>query len=279
VSRVALITGGTDGIGKATAKHLVAAGWEVVITARNATRAEEAARAISGGSGPGRVSVIEADLADMTAVREAAATFRGRHARLDVLLLNANAITQRRVLTRDGFEANLAVGYLGRVLLLRELEDVLAATPQAQVLTVVGLDHERLDLDDPQLELRFTARSALMRWQWAMQLYVREHTRRGGVPMNVYMPGLVRTKILANEPQPMRLAVQIMNFVIGIPVEQAAAELAGAIEDARGHGRRDTYYWRTKPKPPRALGERPDDAAQLWALTDRLLAPHTSTRG
>jgi NAD(P)-dependent dehydrogenase (short-subunit alcohol dehydrogenase family) len=172
--------------------------------------------------------------------------------------------------------SNLAIGYLGRVLLLRELEPLLERTAGAQVLTVVGLDHERLDLGDPQLEKGFTARRALMRWQWAMQLYVREHTRRGGVPMNVFMPGLVRTKILANEPQPMRLFVQIMNALIGITVERSAAEVAAVIEAVRRDAHRDAYFWRTEPRASRALGDRPGDAEQLFALTDRLLGPHRS---
>ena len=114
-----------------------------------------------------------------------------------------------------------------------------------------------------------------MRWQWAMQLYVREHTRRGReVPLNVFMPGLVRTKILANEPQPMRLFVQIMNLLIGITVERSATEVAAVLEDVRAHTRRETYFWRTEARGPRDLKERPGDGERLWTLTDQWLAPH-----
>lgn len=272
-ARVALITGGTDGIGKASAARLLADGWDVAITARSTARGQAVAAELTAATGRAP-TVLGADLSVMREVREAARAFRAAHGRLDALVLNANAITQARVVTEDGFESNLAIGYLGRVLLLRELEDVLAATAGAQVLTVVGLDHQRIDFDDPQLARSYTARAALMRWQWAMQLFVREHQRRGGVPMNVFMPGLVRTKILASEPQPMRLFVQILNAVIGLPVERSAAEVATVLEDVRAHARRDTYFSRTRAKPPRNLGERSGDAERLWELTERLLAPH-----
>ena len=45
------------------------------------------------------------------------------------------------------------------------------------------------------------------------------------------MPGLVKTKILANEPQPIRIFVKIMNMIVGISVEKAAEYIFSVIND------------------------------------------------
>lgn len=271
--KVALVTGATDGIGKATARRLLSEGWEVVVTGRSAAKCEATLTELRAASPGAEVSALVADLSAMDDVRHLAGQFLAAHDRLDLLLLNANSITQAHTRTRDGFEANLAVGYLGRVLLTWALEDVLRRTAGSSVLTVVGLNLDRLDFEDPSKAEGFSSMKALGHWQWAAQVFAREWNRRvPSVAMNVYMPGLVRTKILADEPQPMRLFVHIANALIGLPVAKAGVELAAVIEDIRQSGRRDACYARTKLKPPRDLRERPGDGERLWAMTERLLA-------
>lgn len=284
--RVALVTGGTDGIGRATAKRLLQEGWEVVITARSAAKAEATVAELQSATGSALCSYLIADLSLMKEVKGAAAAFRERHHRLDLLLLNANAISQERALTPEGFESNMAIGYFGRVLLLWGLEEVLSTTPGAQVLSVVGLNLDRLDFDDPTLSKGFSSMKALGKWQWAMQVLTREHNLRGKTPMNTFMPGLVKTKILANEPQPMRAIVKLANLVMGIPVEKSAREVVSVVNEitrsvgplAPGGGphagHKDAYFARTKLKPPRDLKSQPGDGEALWAMTERALGPY-----
>jgi retinol dehydrogenase-12 len=75
------------------------------------------------------VSALVGDLTLMKDVARIAQEFLSRNDRLDFLMLNANAITQTRVLTSEGFESNFAIGHLGRALLLLRLQDVLETTP------------------------------------------------------------------------------------------------------------------------------------------------------
>lgn len=206
-------------------------------------------------------------------IRRLADSILGRYRRLDALVLNANSIVQDRQVTVDGFEANLAIGFLGRILLNWSLEPLLAATPDAQVLTVVGLDHKPLDLTDPHLSKGYSARKALIRWQWAVQVMARVSHQRGLTPINVFMPGLVKTKILANEPQPMRAFVQLMNLIIGIPVERSAEELVGVLDRVAAQHVRDAYFSRATLKPARDLGIRAGEDAALWAWTAATLRP------
>lgn len=278
VSPTALITGATDGIGRAAAEVLVREGWEVTLVGRNVGRCEAAVRELSAAAPGARVSARVGDLSRMADVSRVAEEFASSHASLDLLVLNANAITQAHTLTAEGFEANLAVGFLGRALLALELAPLLSRAPDAQVLTVVGLNLARLDLDDPSSPRDFSSMRALGRWQWAMQVFARAWERRLDLPMNAYMPGLVRTKILNDEPQPMRALVKIANLLMGVAVARGGEELVEAARDARAHRRRGGYYERTRFKGRRPLKDLPGDEDRVWALTERLLAPWRSAR-
>ena len=273
--RVALVTGGTDGIGKATAKRLVDEGWEVVIVGRSPARSAATVAELGSGGAAGRISAIVADLSLLAETRRACAEFLAGHGRLDFLFLNANAITQTRVLTSEGFEANLALGYLSRALMAQQLADALTATPGSQVLAVVGLNKARLDFDDLTMAEGFKGMAALGRWQWAMQVYAREWNARSKVPMNIYMPGIVKTKILDSEPSlVMRTVIKVVYAVKAVSVEQSAGYVVDVLRDVEEHHRRDAYYSVRKLKPRRDLGDLPGDQEALWKLTRDLLQPY-----
>jgi NAD(P)-dependent dehydrogenase (short-subunit alcohol dehydrogenase family) len=277
--RVALVTGGTDGIGKATAAKLLADGWEVVIVGRDPARSAAAVSDLTANAGAGisndSVSAVVADLSLLRETARACDEFAAAHDTLDFLFLNANAITRTRVLTDEGFEANLALGFLSRALMARRLEAALAAAPDSQILTVVGLNKSKLDPADLTMERGFKGMEALARWQWAVQVHAREWNERSTVPMNVYMPGIVKTKILASEPSLVaRTALRAVYAVKAAPVEKSAEYVVGVVQDVEVNARRNAYYSVDKLKPPRDLGTKPGDQEKLWALTEHLVGPY-----
>ncbi len=82
--KVAVITGGTTGIGLATAKRFVAEGAKVIITGTN-PKTLEAAKAELGGD----VDVMASDASDGAAVKTLFEEVREKHGKIDVLFLNA----------------------------------------------------------------------------------------------------------------------------------------------------------------------------------------------
>ncbi|HEX6097265.1 MAG TPA: SDR family oxidoreductase [Thermoanaerobaculia bacterium] len=83
-NRIALITGGTTGIGLATAKRFAAEGAEVIVTGRNPETLEAARRELGG-----RVKVVESDAANAESVARLFESIEREHGRLDILFLNA----------------------------------------------------------------------------------------------------------------------------------------------------------------------------------------------
>ena len=271
--KTALITGATDGIGRATAKVLLERGWQVVITGRNAAKCAATVSALKTEVPNAQVSALTADLSLMAEVRRLAHEFKAAHSTLDVLLLNANSITQEHTRTTEGFEANFAVGYLGRALLALLLADLLRSTKGSSVLTVVGLNLDRIDFGDPSPARGFSSMNALGRWQWAMQVFTREwNVREPQIAMNVFMPGLVKTKILADEPMPARLIIPIAKALVGVTVEKSGLEVATVIDRISNEALRDGYFSRTKLAPRRALKDQPGDQTRLWDSTQAWLA-------
>jgi NAD(P)-dependent dehydrogenase (short-subunit alcohol dehydrogenase family) len=274
-TNVALVTGGTDGIGKATAKRLLTDHWEVVIIGRDPVRCENAVAELKDATGNFSVSALTADLSLLGQTRRACDEFAAGHDSLDFLFLNANAISQRRTLTIEGFESNLALGFLSRALMAQRMEGLLSVTPGSQILSVVGLNKERLDFDDPSMERKFSGIEALGRWQWAVQMYSREFNRRSSVPMNIYMPGIVKTKILDSEPNlAMRMAIKAVYAVRAVSTEESAGYVYGVMRDVQENQRRDAYYSVKKLKGPRGLGDLPGDQQAVWELTQKLLEPY-----
>jgi NAD(P)-dependent dehydrogenase (short-subunit alcohol dehydrogenase family) len=101
-----LITGGTSGIGKETARELARAGAHVTITARDPAKGAATVAEIAKD----RVDFKLLDLADLSSVRNFAKEFTSP---MDVLILNAGVMATPFSLTKDKFEMQIGTNHLG----------------------------------------------------------------------------------------------------------------------------------------------------------------------
>ncbi|GJF34843.1 hypothetical protein KNE206_75430 [Kitasatospora sp. NE20-6] len=161
--RVALVTGGTGGIGLSTAVGLARRGAEVVVTGRDPERGHAAVRRIAEAAGvaPGTVHLRIADLGVLGDVRRLADGVLADHPRLHLLVNNAGVNHGSRRSTPDGLEANLAVNAVAPILLTRLLLGRLAGSAEpgraSRVVLVNSGAHKMVRraadaLDDPQAE-------------------------------------------------------------------------------------------------------------------------------
>src|SRR5262245_36486450 len=189
-----LVTGGTSGLGLATARALAREGATVVITGRSRERCEAAAADARAAGW------LAADFGDLRQVAALADEFEQRYGRLDVLVNNAGAVFQRRRLTADGLELTFVVNHLAAFLLTTRLLDTLKASAPARIVNVTSVAHTvgHIDFDDLALENGFRPYRAYGRTKLANVMFTYELARRlegTGVTANAIHPGLVHTSI------------------------------------------------------------------------------------
>lgn len=112
-----LITGGNAGIGKATAIALAKKGAKIIIACRNETKAQVAVSEIKKTAKNEEIYSLTCDLANLDSVRNCAKNYRQQFGQLDILVNNAGLITDKLQFTKDGFEMQIGVNYLGPFLL------------------------------------------------------------------------------------------------------------------------------------------------------------------
>lgn len=140
--RTIVITGASDGIGAAAARHLHRLGENVVVVGRTPDKT----RAIAAELG---TDCFVADFAELSEVVALAEELRSRYPRIDVLANNAGGMAPRIQMTSDDFEWTYQVNYLAPFLLTTLLLDLLIDSRSSVVntsssaqrcLTVVGVD-------------------------------------------------------------------------------------------------------------------------------------------
>jgi NAD(P)-dependent dehydrogenase (short-subunit alcohol dehydrogenase family) len=147
-----LVTGATDGLGRALATRLAGDGATVLAHARSEQRGREALGELLDG--PGDVRLVVGDLASLADVRALADQVPER---LDALVNNAGIGTAlpgdgARMESADGYELRFAVNYLAGFLLAALLRDRLVAAAPARIVNVASAGQMAIDFDDVMLE-------------------------------------------------------------------------------------------------------------------------------
>ena len=155
-----LVTGATDGLGRALAEDLAAAGATVLVHGRDDERGARTVREITAATGNRDVRWYRADLSELAQVAALADRVARDHPRLDVLVANAGIGGGERETSRDGYELRFAVNYLACYLLTRRLLPAVraaaAAAGSARIVLVSSAGQQALDLDDVMMERGYT---------------------------------------------------------------------------------------------------------------------------
>jgi NAD(P)-dependent dehydrogenase (short-subunit alcohol dehydrogenase family) len=273
--KTVLVTGGTGGIGRATALGLAAMGAHVAITGRDAGRTKDAADEIRA-VGDGRVEEFVADLSSQSEVRRMGDAVLQRLPRLDVLVNNVGGYWNTRHVTADGLEHTFAVNHLAPFLLTQLLLARMVQSPHARVVTVSSnaqaLGH--INFDDLQGERSYSGARAYNQSKLANVLFTYELARRltgTSVDANVLHPGMVSTGFGAEDPgRAQRMLVPVMRPFMKSSTEGAATSLhVASSPDLEGVS--GLFFFKSKPKRSSKRSYDEDTAARLWQVSAALV--------
>ena len=270
-----LVTGGTGGIGMATAAALVALGARVGITGRDQARAAAAAAGIRAATGNPAVDVFTADMSVQAEVRRLAAQVADAYPRLDVLVNNVGGFWAHRHVTADGLERTFALNHLASFLLTNLLLDRLTASAPARIVTVSSgaQARGRIDVDDLQGEQNYSGQRAYSQSKLANVMFTYELARRlegTGVTATVLHPGVVRTSFGAEDQAAhfafvIRAARPFMKTASQGAVTPVYLASSPEVEGVTGR-----YYANRKPQTSSTASYDNTAAARLWQVSASL---------
>lgn len=261
-----LVTGATDGIGKAAAIKFATAGATVLVHGRAVERCAAAIAEIRAAAPAARPRPLVADFARLDDIRAMVEQVKTEEPRLDVLVNNAGiGIEADRHTTVDGHELAFQVNYLATYLLGTRLAPLMARGPEpGRIVCVSSSSQAPVDFADPDFERGWDGIHAYGRSKWAQACFALAFARRhapSALTVNALHPGsFMPTKIVLGKFPVQDSIGTGTDSIWRLATDPALAAVTGQYFD-RG-------------EPARAIAETYDEAIQerLMALSESMLA-------
>lgn len=254
-AKIVVVSGGTTGMGRATALARAARGDRVIVVGR------------SRRDLPDTVAFLPADLSSIAEVERVAAEIADRHDRVDALALFANRPMPKRTETADGLEYTFALYYLSRYLLGTRLAPLLDTKSVIVNVAGVGKTAGAVNWADPQLRDRYSVVRAQLQAGRANDLLGAGYD--GKARYVLYHPGFTRSG-LDSYPNPLvRGVLKTLARFAAHPVERSVAPILDWID--RPPAEPLTAIDQGKPVDLSLKTLDPGDARRLKDYTESLL--------
>lgn len=269
---VCLVTGATDGHGRAMARQLAARGAEVVIHGRSREKCEAVQSEIAA-TGAKRPEILLCDLSSRAEVDRAASEFLASGRPLHRLVNNAGLVTLDRQESVDGHELVFAVNYLAMYQLTLRLLPRLRESAPARIVNISSDSYKiaKLDLDDLALE-PYSMSNAYARSKLAIVYFTIELAKRiegQGVAVNAVDPGPVASNIGANNPGLLySLAKPMIKYLF--PSADRAARTAMMVATEPSLATATGGYYRSRKHRPNPIEFDAALSERLWGISAEL---------
>ena len=272
--KICLVTGGTNGIGKATAQALAAMGATVIIVGRDVLKTSQVAEEIRAASGSNTVESLLADLSSPQEVRWLADKFKRKYSHLHVLINNAGGFFMRRQLRGNGIEMTFALNHLAGFLLTNLLLDTLKASAPARIINVSSNAHAsgKIEFDNLQGEREYGPR-AYDNSKLANILFTMELARRlegTGVTANALHPGFVATGFAKNNGKLIAALVSLITPLVARSPAKGAETSVYLASSPSVEGITGKYFYDSHIIPPAPQATDMVVARKLWDVSAQM---------
>jgi NAD(P)-dependent dehydrogenase (short-subunit alcohol dehydrogenase family) len=284
----ALVTGGTDGIGKGVACGLARSGHRVAVVGRDAEKGARVAQEIRQTTGNPNVEFFPADLRLMREAKRLANEVASRWMGLNYLVHSAGVVRNRRELTDEGVESNFAVNYVSRFALTQSLLPLMETASQpgdaARIVIISGAaQNGTIYFDDVNLTSKFGLLRMLGQSCQANDVFTVEQARRLAannehrVTITCLKMGVVKTNIRNGPDFPwwMKVLMPLMDRLLAQTAEDAAESALKLLLAREYEGVTGALFVRIKKFKqivPDASVTEEQIGKRLWELSQRLSA-------
>lgn len=204
--RVAIITGGGSGLGRAAAIAFAEAGADVVLLGRRPDKLEETAAIIAERTGRTAL-VIQADITDEQQVDLAVETALHRWGRIDILLNNAAVLESGSVydLSSEEWQKQIATNLTGPFLLTKAVLPSMRMQKYGRIVNITS----SLSRNGAG---GFAAYSAAKAGLESLTRTVADEEHENGILVNLYNPGTLRTGMHATGKDPALVTPDIVRL-------------------------------------------------------------------
>lgn len=283
MNKIAIITGANTGLGLETTKAFAERNIEVVMACRNESKAEKAKAEILNEVPEAQLTILLLDLSSLDVVRSFAEKFKSEYNSLDILVNNAGLMIPPYGTTKDGFELQFGINYLGHFLLTGLLLEPLKNAAEARVVSLSSLAHKWGDIyfEDLQFEKNYDKQKAYGQSKLACLMFAYELDRRLkaqelSVKSLAAHPGLSRTNLFRHLTGMMKLLTPFVYPFTQSAKNGAQPQIKAALDEKLAGGEYlgpsgfQEYSGKPKEVDSNAISKDKEKAKRLWEISEKL---------
>ena len=201
---IAIISGGTSGVGLSIAKHLITSNYKVIIIGSNGAKGKLIEASLNEKY-PKQVEFVQLDLSNLRDTKKFTIDFISKNAKLDLLVNTAGIFSPKRIVTNEGFEKTFAVGYLSAYLLSTQLASILEKAEYGRITNVSGIKSlimsKKLDFDDISFSKNYSMINTAITTihvKTVLTEILAEKFANQGIDVNSFHPGAVKSDLTKN---------------------------------------------------------------------------------
>jgi len=270
--KIAMVTGGNSGMGKATVAALADQGFQVIMLCRSKARGEEALLELSSKK-ERDIQLMFCDLGSMENIRTFTDEFKKQYNHLEVLVNNAGVISLDRRETSDGLEEQFGVNHIGHFLLTLRLLDIMQKGSRIVVVASGAHKVGKIYFEDYNLTKGFHAIKAYGQSKLANILFARElavRLKNKGITVNCCHPGAVATSMGIDRSTGFGKSITALLKPIFLTPEEGARSAIYLATSPEGGKVTGKYFYRCQITKTSEAAKSKEQAKKLFELSERI---------